>query len=761
MSVYELQKYTAISKYARWIEEEKRRETWPESVNRVKNMMIEAYPFLEIDIEKYYGMVKEQKILGSQRALQFGGKPIFKHNARIYNCSASYCDRLRFFQECFYLLLCGSGTGFSVQKHHVDLLPNFSLLRINHVVNIHKTHIVEDSIEGWANALGILLSSYFEVPVKEFAEFKNCYVHFDYSKIRQKGEPLGFGIGKAPGHEPLKKALEKIRNLLDRVISEKHLKLRTIDAFDIVMHSADAVISGGVRRSATIALFSADDELMINAKTGDWFFTNPQRGRANISALLHRKHTSKETFENLFKATKEFGEPGFFWADLYDALCNPCVEISWVTRAFYKKNSNELKIALLNYDGPITTKENCKDEMSDDDVALSGWGFCNLSTINGKTVSCPEDFYERCEAASFIGTLQASFTSFPYLGQVTESIVKREALLGVSINGMQHHPEILLNPKIQQHGAKIVKETNEKYAKILKINPAARTTCIKPEGNSACLLGSTSGIHPDHSKRYFRIVQANTGEAPYQFFKSKNPKACEPSAWSTNKTDDCIRFCVESQDGTKLKQDLNAINMLQAVVSTYNNWVVEGKNNDLCLKKEINHNVSNTIHVEDDEWVKVCDYIYDNRDYLAGISLIASSGDKDYEQAPFTSVYNIEEQEEIYGKESVVIAQELFDKYKSYDFKSLWEACSCALGYFEPVTDMQKIYKEHIINFSKSMFNNNIKKATYALKDFYNFKLWEKLKENYIDVDYSEMVEETSTANIQNELACAGGSCLI
>ena len=760
MSTEQLQKYTAVSKYARWVQENKRRETWEESVNRVKNMMLEAYPFLAQEIEKYYGMIKDQKILGSQRALQFGGKPIFKHNARIYNCSASYCDRLRFFQECFYLLLCGSGTGFSVQTHHVELLPSFSEERINKKVIVHKVHLIDDSIEGWANALGILISSYFEKPVKEFEEFKNCEIHFDYSAIRKKGEPLGFGIGTAPGHEPLEKALKNIKALLDKCVNEGRSKLRTIDAFDIVMHSADAVISGGVRRSATIALFSADDELMINAKTGDWFFTNPQRARANISALLHRKHTSKETFDNLFKATKEFGEPGFFWADLYDALCNPCVEISWVTRAYYKKDSDELKLALLNYDGPITTKENCKDEMPDDDVGLSGWGFCNLSTINGKNITCVEDFYERCEAASFIGTLQASFTNFPYVGKVTETIARREALLGVSINGMQHHPEILLNPKIQQHGAKVVRETNEKYAKILNINPAARTTCIKPEGNSACLLGSTSGIHPDHSQRYFRIVQANTNEAPYQFFKSKNPQACEASVWSVNKTDDCIRFCIESQNGTRLKQDLNAINMLQAVVSTYNNWVVPGKNDSLCVRKEINHNVSNTIHVEENEWKKVCNYIYENREYLAGISLIASSGDKDYEQAPFTAVYTIEEQELMYGKEAIVVAQELFDKYKSYDFKSLWEACSCALGYFEPSTDMQKIYKNHILNFS-NMFNGDIKKATYALKDMYNIELWNKLKESYINVDYNDMTENESTINIQGELACAGGKCLI
>lgn len=761
MSTKELQKYTAVSKYARWVEAEKRRETWDESVDRVKNMMAESYPFLAKEIEKYYEMIKNQKVLGSQRALQFGGKPILKHNARIYNCSASYCDRLRFFQECFYLLLCGSGTGFSVQKHHVDLLPPFSKSRLNNSINKQQTHVIEDSIEGWANALGILLSSYFEKPVKEFDQFKDTDIIFDYSKIRKKGKPLGFGIGKAPGHEPLQKAIENIETLLKNCIKDKHQKLRTVDAFDIVMHSADAVISGGVRRSATIALFSADDELMINAKTGDWFFSNPQRARANISALLHRKYTSKETFDNLFKATKEFGEPGFFWADLYDALCNPCVEISWVTRTYYKKDSDELKNALLDYDGPITTKENCKDDMDDDQVGLSGWGFCNLSTINGKTITSVEDFYERCQAASFIGTLQASFTSFPYLGKITESIAKKEALLGVSINGMQHHTDILLNPEIQQNGARIVRQVNEKYAEILKINPAARTTCVKPEGNSACLLGSTSGIHPDHSKRYFRIVQANKSETPYQFFKSKNPQACEESVWSINKTDDCIRFCVDSQEGTKLKSEVNAIDMLDTVVSTYNNWVVPGKNENLCVRKEINHNVSNTIHVDSHEWEIVRDYIFNNRNYLAGISLIASSGDKDYEQAPFTAVYTYEEQEIMYGKEAVSIAREIQDKFLDYGFLSLWSACSCALGYFEPKTESEKSYKNIIINFSNSHFNGDIKKATYALKDSYNIILWDSLKESYVNVEYKNMHEESSTINVQSELACAGGSCLI
>lgn len=763
MSIKELQKYTAVSKYARWLEEEKRRETWEESVERIKNMMVEVNPSLHNDIEKYYGMIKEQKILGSQRALQFGGKPILKHNARIFNCSASYCDRLRFFQECFYLLLCGSGTGFSVQKHHVELLPKFSFTRLNPETCCyqHLIHIVEDSIEGWADALGVLLSSYFETPIKGFEKYKDIDVGFSYVDIREKGSPLGCGIGNAPGYEPLEKALEKIRELLDRCIANGQTQLRTIDAFDIVMHSADAVISGGVRRSATIALFSADDELMINAKTGDWYFTNPQRARANISALLHRKDTPKEVFENLFKATKEFGEPGFFFADYYDALCNPCCEISWITKHFYKKNSQELEQALLNYEGPITTKETCKDDMAEDEVGLSGWGFCNLSTINGKTITSEEDFYERCAAAAFIGTLQASFTNFPYLGQITELIAKKEALLGVSINGMQHHPKILLNPEIQKKGAEIVKETNKKYARLLNINPAARTTCVKPEGNSAALLGSASGIHPDHSKRYFRIVQANKLESPYQYFKSINPQACEASVWSSNKTDDCIRFCVQSQEGTILKENLTAINMLDNVVSTYNNWVVSGKNEELCVRKELNHNVSNTIHVQDHEWDEVKEYIYKNRSDLAGISLIAATGDKDYNQAPFTAVYSIEEQITNWGFEATSKAYEIYPKFSEYNFESLWDACSCSLGYFEPKDDKQKEWKKIIEKYSSDFFSSNIKYATYALKDAYNLDLWNKLVDSYSDVNYLNVLEEKSSINIQGELACAGGACLI
>ena len=292
----ELQNYTFVSKYARWLEDLNRRETWKEAVERVRQMMHTQYSEFNIseDIDWAYDMMYKKKILGSQRALQFGGDPILKRHAKIYNCVASYCDRLRFFQECFWLLLCGSGTGFSVQKHHVSKLPN-----LEHQKCADKTYIIDDSIEGWADALGVLLSSYSEKPIKQFQDYKNCNVVFDYSQIREKGTSLSSSVGKAPGPEPLAKGLEKIRFILDKCISNKQKKLRPIDAYDIVMHSSDAVLSGGVRRSASLALFSPDDTEMVKAKTGNWYIDNPQRARSNNSALLLKDSTSFEDFNLL------------------------------------------------------------------------------------------------------------------------------------------------------------------------------------------------------------------------------------------------------------------------------------------------------------------------------------------------------------------------------------------------------------------------------------------------------------------------------
>ena len=723
----ELQNYTFVSKYARWLEDLNRRETWKEAVERVRQMMHTQYSEFNIseDIDWAYDMMYKKKILGSQRALQFGGDPILKRHAKIYNCVASYCDRLRFFQECFWLLLCGSGTGFSVQKHHISKLPN-----LEHQKCADKTYIIDDSIEGWADALGVLLSSYSEKPIKQFQDYKNCNVVFDYSQIREKGTSLSSSVGKAPGPEPLAKGLEKIRFILDKCISNKQKKLRPIDAYDIVMHSSDAVLSGGVRRSASLALFSPDDTEMVKAKTGNWYIDNPQRARSNNSALLLKDSTSFEDFNLLMTSVKEFGEPGFIWSDSTEMVFNPCVEIGLF---------------------PVN-QQNGK----------TGFQGCNLSTINCSTIVDEADFYERCKAAAIIGTLQAGFTKLEYLGKDSEAIFEREALLGVSLTGIMEKHELILSEKVLKNGAKIAVDTNKEMSKKIKINQAARVTCLKPEGSSSSMLGTSSGIHPHHAKRYIRHVQANVLEAPYQHFKKLNPQACEKSSWSANNTDEVIKFPIEVPDGSKLKNQLPAIEMLKVVKDMQKNWVYSGKNRSLCTQDYLSHNVSNTVTVKPDEWDAVSRYIYDNRKYFAGISLIPQSGDKDYQQAPFTAVYTSREIVKEYGDAAlwcsglIQLGLNIFDQ-------NLWASCDYVTMNQAKETDSSDklLFITKMKNFAGKYFGGDIKRLSYCMKDVYNWKTYCDLIDSFHKVDYTQLSEtEDNTAGIE-EISCAGGACLI
>ncbi|NBQ16772.1 recombinase [bacterium] len=728
-ALQELQNYTFVSKYARWLENKQRRETWKEAVERVKNMMHEKYANDNIseEINWAYDMMYKKKVLGSQRALQFGGEPILKRHAKIYNCTSSYCDRLRFFQECFWLLLCGSGTGFSVQKHHVSKLPS---LEHEPVEGEGTKYIIDDSIEGWADALGVLLSSYFSKPIEEFKMYKNTHVVFDYSNIRPKGSSLASGVGKAPGYEPLANGLEKIRALLDRCVKNEQKKLRPIDAYDIVMHSSDAVLSGGVRRSASLALFSPDDEEMAKAKTGNWYIDNPQRARSNNSALLLKEETTFEQFEILMQSVKEFGEPGFIWSESTEMIFNPCVEIGmW----------------------PI-------DEQS----GKSGWQGCNLSTINCSSVTDEEDFYERCRAAAIIGTLQAGFTKLDYLGEISERIFQREALLGVSLTGTMEKHELILSEKVLTKGAKIAVETNKKIAEKININQAARVTCLKPEGTSSSMLGTSSGIHPHHAKRYIRHVQANVLEAPYQHFKKLNPQACEKSAWSANNTDEVVKFPIEVPDGAKLRNQLPAVEMLKVVKETQKNWVSSGKNRALCTQDYLSHNVSNTVTVKPDEWEDVTKFIYDNRKYFAGISLIPQSGDKDYPQAPFTTVYTSREIVKEYG-DAALWCSGLIELALNAFNSNLWFACDYTTLNQAKDTDSQDklLFITKMKNFAGKYFDGDIKRLTYCMKDVYNWKLYCDLFNSFKKVDYTQLSEvEDNTTGIE-EISCAGGACLI
>jgi len=724
--------YTFTSKYARYLPNEKRRETWKEANDRVRNMMHRQYQNapeeLHEEIDWAYDMMHKKKVLGSQRALQFGGDPIFSHNSRMFNCTSSYVDRLRFFQECMYLLLCGCGTGFSVQKHHIAKLPPLSSVAPEQ----NKKFIIEDSIEGWSDAVGVLISSYFDQQ-DLFPEYTGYNVVFDYTNIRAAGSPVAGGVGKAPGPEPLKKALKNIKKILDAAIarnefsSESLRRLKPVEAYDIIMHASDAVISGGVRRSATICIFSADDNEMVTAKTGNWFVENPQRGRSNNSALLLRDKTTKEQFDKLIESVKEFGEPGFIWSDSLELLVNPCVEIG-----FYA---------------------------IDIETGLSGWQACNLSTINCSKVKTEEDFYEACKAAAIIGTLQAGFTSFPYLGEVSERIFKREALLGVSGTGWLEKPEICLNPKVQRNGAEIVKSANKKIATLIGINPAARTTCVKPEGSSSCVLGTASGIHPHHAKRYIRRVQANKMENVYRLFKKINTRACESSVWSANDTDDVISFCVEVPDGSKTKNQTTAISLLEIVKSTQQNWVMRGKNPDLCTQPWLTHNVSNTINIQNDEWEQVADFIYSNREFFCGVSLLSATGDKDYPQAPFTTVYLPSEMLSYYG-EGVMFVSGLIETALVLWEDNLWGACSDLLGTGNKIKGSSKIdWVKRCSKYAVNYFDGDIKKLTYAMKDVYNYKLWTELQREYKDVDYTLLIENEDNTKLQEELSCAGGAC--
>jgi len=728
-ALQELQNYTFVSKYARWLEDKKRRETWKEAVERVKNMMHTMYADKNIsdEINWAYDIMYKKKVLGSQRGLQFGGDPILKRHAKIYNCTSSYCDRLRFFQECFWLLLCGSGTGFSVQKHHVAKLPT---LEHNPPKDQGTVYVIEDSIEGWADALGVLLSSYFSKPVEEFKQYKNCHILFDYSNIRPQGSDLSSGVGKAPGFEPLAKGLERIRILLDRCIANGQKKLRPVDAYDIVMHSSDAVLSGGVRRSASLALFSADDEEMAKAKTGNWYVDNPQRARSNNSALLLKNETTLEQFETLMESVKEFGEPGFIWSESTEMIFNPCVEIGmW----------------------PV-------DEQSGE----SGWQGCNLSTINCSSVTDEEDFYERCKAAAIIGTLQAGFTKLDYLGDISCKIFQREALLGVSLTGIMEKHDLVLSEKVLKQGAKIAVETNKMIADKIGINQAARVTCLKPEGTSSSMLGTSSGIHPHHAKRYIRHVQANILEAPFQHFKNYNPQACEKSSWSANNTDEVIKFPIEVPDGAKLKNQLPAVDMLAVVKETQKNWVNSGKNKSLCTQEYLSHNVSNTVTVKPDEWEEVTKYIYNNRKYFAGISLIPQSGDKDYPQAPFTTVYTSREIVKEYG-DAALWCSGLIELGLNSFYNNLWAACDyVSMNQAKEQDSKEKLlFVTKMKNFAGKYFNGDIKRLTYCMKDVYNWKLYCDLFSSFKKVDYTQLVEtEDNTAGIE-EVSCAGGACLI
>jgi ribonucleoside-triphosphate reductase len=604
-----------------------RKETWEEACERIYDMhkkRLLEMNLRESDLEDLLSVLDscksaeiDKRILSSQRARQFGGEGISRKEWRIYNCTTSYCDRIRFFQEAFWLLLCGCGVGFSVQSVHVDKLPS---IRSDIKCKV-EPFVVEDTIEGWADAVGALISFYFNQ--------RDTYPIFDFSKIREKGSQISIG-GLAPGPEPLKMCIERISNLFDTCIVRNRTRLRSIDCFDIVMHISNAVLAGGVRRAACIVLFDAHDTEMATCKTGNWFVDNPQRGRANISAVI-LPNTSKDTYLKLFKSTKEFGEPGFVISESKQFLYNPCCEIGMVPTLI----RDELGNVVEKYTLDILDNQSKYERMGY--TYDSGWQACNLTEVNCAKFTTREQALSAVVLASFLGTIQATYIKSDYLGPVSEQILQRESLIGVSLTGMANRKDIAFNAEWQKQAADYAVNANKVYAKLLNIPQASRVTCVKPSGNAAVLLGCASGIHPEHSKRYLRHVQVNETNPVLQAFKQTNPHAVVPSVWSApGVNDQCVMFPIEVGDDALVKSDLSAKDFLELVKLTQTNWVRNGVGVERV--EALHHNVSNTCVVRNDEWEIVQEYIWENRNFLNGISLISASGDYDYDQPPFRSV---------------------------------------------------------------------------------------------------------------------------
>jgi ribonucleoside-diphosphate reductase alpha chain len=634
-----LQDFIAISRYARYVPEKRRRETWNESVARVREMHLARYTDrsladaklaaleagevtaaelaavenigggLHHAVREAFAAVERREVLPSMRSLQFGGEAILTKHARIYNCAFTYIDRVEAFRETLYLLLCGCGVGFSVQTQHVARLPALAP-RNDDLPPV--TFFIPDTIEGWSDALDVLLKN----------AIAGRAVRFDYSLIRREGAPLRTSGGKAPGPQPLFHSLTRIETIVHQAAGRR---LRAIEAYDIIMWAAKAVLSGGVRRSATLCLFSADDAEMAAAKTGNWFAENPQRAASNNSAVIVRSQVTRPQFDALFEAQKQFGEPGFYFVEDADYGANPCVEIGLHPKLRVDAEVTA-RLRELGYTGELRAGE-----------TLSGVQFCNLTSISAAAATSPAEFLRLCTQASLIATLQAGYTDFGYLSPVSRVITEREALLGVSICGVLDRPDVLLDPAVLRAGAAVVKTVNAVVARALGIAPAARTTCVKPEGTASLLLGTSSGLHPHHAVRYFRRVQTGIHDPVYRHFKRTNPHMVETSIYDPNGRTEVITFPVEGPPFGIYRAELSAVKHLEYVRLVQQNWVQAGRRHEK-FSRGLHHNVSCTISVRPDEWAAVAQFIWTHRHDFTGVALLSDCGDKVYAQAPREAV---------------------------------------------------------------------------------------------------------------------------
>ncbi len=559
-------------KYAKFLPKKQRRETWEEICYRNRDMHLDKYPHLTAEILNLYNkFVIPKKILPSMRSAQFAGKPIELAPNRIYNCCFLPIDDYRAFGESMFLLLGGTGVGYSVQSNHVDKLPPITKPTKS------RRFVINDSIEGWGDAVKALVKSYMK---------GKSLPNFVFDDIREKGAPLITSGGKAPGPEPLKECLFKLKQILDR--KQDGEKLSTLEVHDMMCHIADAVLAGGIRRAAMISLFDIDDEAMLTCKFGSWWELNPQRGRANNSAVVLRDRVTEKKFKELWEKIEASGsgEPGLYFSNDADWGTNPCCEI-----------------------------------------ALRPNQFCNLTEINANDIVDQNDLNERAKAAAFLGTLQTGYTDFHYLRDVWKRTTEKDALLGVSMTGIASGKVLNLN---LEEASGIVTEENKRVAALIGVNPSARATCVKPAGTTSLVLGSSSGIHAWHDPYYIRRIRVGKNEAMYNYLAEKHPELLEDEFFNPT-TQAVISVPVEAPANAIFRNE-SPIDLLERIKKFSTEWVATGHDNGANT-----HNVSATVSIQDHEWEEVGEWMWENRACYNGLSVLPHNGGT-YKQAPFQSI---------------------------------------------------------------------------------------------------------------------------